>query len=117
MTARAPFRVGLQAKILVLGLVCVLLPLLAVGAYLLDQNERVLGDKAREGLAGAVTRRSDQLDDWLRQRLQAAHSWSLSFVVYEGVEAVLAGTPRADRARKELDEYLATVLQHHPDFE
>jgi diguanylate cyclase (GGDEF)-like protein len=113
----APLRVGLQAKILALGLVCVLLPLLVVGAYLLDQNERVLGDKAREGLAGAVTRRSDQIDDWLHQRLQAAHSWSLSFVVYEGVEAVLGGTPRAERARKELDEYLATVLQHHPDFE
>jgi len=111
------FRVGLRTKILVFGLVCVLLPLLAVGAYLLDQNERVLGDKAREGLASAVTRRTEQIDEWFRQRLEAAHSWSLSFVVYEGVEAVLGGTKGAERARKELGEYLATVLQHHPDFE
>ena len=111
------FVLSLRAKILVFGLVCVLLPLLAIGAYLLDQNERVLGDKAREGLAGAVARRTDQIDEWLRQRIQAAHSWSLSFVVYEGVDAVLGGTRDAERARKELDEYLATVLQHHPDFE
>lgn len=111
------FVLSLRAKILVFGLVCVLLPLMAVGAYLLDQNERVLGDKAREGLASAVTRRADQIDEWLSQRMQAAHSWSLSFVVYEGVEAVLGGTRRADQARKELGEYLSTVLQHHPDFE
>lgn len=111
------FVLSLRAKILVFGLVCVLLPLMAVGAYLLDQNERVLGDKAREGLASAVTRRADQIDEWLRQRMQATHSWSLSFVVYEGVEAVLGGTRRAEQARKELDEYLATVLQHHSDFE
>ena len=53
------FVLSLRAKILVFGLVCVLLPLMAVGAYLLDQNERVLGDKAREGLASAVTRRAE----------------------------------------------------------
>ena len=108
---------GLRAKILIFALVCVLLPLLAVGAYLLDQNERVLGDKVREGLANAVSRRADRVDEWLRQRLQEAHSWSLSFVVYENVEAILGGARRAESARGELAQYLVTVLGHHPDFE
>ena len=108
---------GLRTKILLFALACVLLPLLGVGAYLLDQNERVLGDKAREGLVSAVSRRGNEVDEWLRQRMQEAHSWSLSFVVYEGVEAVISGTPKAERARRELTEYLATVLPHHPHLE
>jgi diguanylate cyclase (GGDEF)-like protein len=108
---------GLRAKILVFALACVLLPLLGVGVYLLDQNERVLRDKAREGLASAVSRQAAGVDEWLRQRMQEAHSFSLSFVVYEGVEAILGGTAKAPRARRELAEYLATVLPHHPHFE
>jgi diguanylate cyclase (GGDEF)-like protein len=111
------FALGLQAKILVLASACVMLPLLGMGAYLLHQNERMLGEQARAGLVSDVSRRAERLDAWILQRMQEVHSWSLSFVVYETVETTVGRTAGAERAGEELRAYLASVLKHHGEFE
>src|SRR5437870_5238586 len=96
-----PVRVHLQTKVLLLGLVCVLVPVLILGAYLLERNQRTLRDKVQESLSNELMRRTTELGEWAVDRLGEVARWSASFVVFEGVEAL--SQPKTDRARVRRD--------------
>jgi diguanylate cyclase (GGDEF)-like protein len=117
MTTRRPFRLSLKAKVLALALVCVAVPLIAVGAYLLERSEAILGEKVRETIGNQLSRKTTQLDDWMRERLSEAARWSASFVVYEGVEALSRPGRAAPGVRREMQAYLESVLAHYRVYE
>jgi diguanylate cyclase (GGDEF)-like protein len=114
---RRPLRDSLQSKIVVFVLLCVVIPLLVMGGYLLERNQELLGEKVRETLSNHVFRKAGDLDDWVNQRQRDAARWSASFVVYEGVE--LLSRPGTDRARirRDLKDYLESVLGHYRVYE
>jgi diguanylate cyclase (GGDEF)-like protein len=111
------FRFSLQTRILLVVLVCVVVPLLLMGAYLLEQTEVVLGAKARETVTNHLHRRVASLDAWVEQRMQEAKAWSSSFIVFEGVESLQR--PGADKARvrQDITGYLEFVLGHYQVYE
>jgi diguanylate cyclase (GGDEF)-like protein len=88
-----------------------------MGRYLLDRNEEILAEKVRETLSNQLFRKSAQVDDWMWQRTREVTRWSASFVVFEGVEALTRGTGDVERARRDLNEYLASVLGHYQTYE
>jgi len=88
-----------------------------MGGYLLDRNEEILAEKVRETLSNHLFRKSGQIDEWMWQRTREVARWSASFVVFEGVEALNRGTGDVDRARRDLNEYLASVLGHYQTYE
>src|SRR2546425_773204 len=88
-----------------------------MGSYLLDRNEEILSEKVRETVANHLFRKSGQIDDWMWQRTREVTRWSASFVVFEGVEALTRGTGDVERARRDLNEYLASVLGHYQTYE
>ena len=108
-------RLSLQAKILLVVLACVVVPLLLMGGYLLNQNQEVLGHRVQETLSNHLFRETTELDDWLEQRLREAGRWSASFVVYEGVESL--SRPGSERVREDLRDYLVSVLGHYRVYE
>jgi diguanylate cyclase (GGDEF)-like protein len=94
------------------------LPAFLMGWYLLQRNEELLAEKVRETLSNHVFRAGSQLDDWMQQRLHEVSRWSASFVVFEGVEALSRPGPAdADKARRDLDAYLESVLGHYRNYE
>ena len=110
-------RLSLQAKVLLVAIVCVVVPLLLMVVYLLRRNEEVLGDRVRETLSNHLFRKTTELDDWLGQRLREASRWSASFVVYEGVESLSRAGDDAERVRQDLKDYLVSVLGHYRVYE
>jgi diguanylate cyclase (GGDEF)-like protein len=110
-------RISLQAKILAAVLLCVTLPIGLMGGYLLQRNEEVLQQKARETLSNHLFRKATQVDEWMDQRLRDVQRWSASFIVYEGVESL--SRPGADPARVQLDlrDYLESVMGHYRAYE
>ena len=112
-----PFRLTLRAKILSVVLLCVGIPVVMMGRYLLDRNEEILAEKVRETVSNHLFRKASQLDDWMWQRTREVSRWSASFVVFEGVEALTRGTGDVDRARRDLNKYLASVLGHYQTYE
>jgi diguanylate cyclase (GGDEF)-like protein len=98
-------------------LLCVGIPVVLMGSYLLDRNEEILSEKVRETVANHLFRKSGQIDDWMWQRTREVTRWSASFVVFEGVEALTRGTGDVERARRDLNEYLASVLGHYQTYE
>jgi len=111
-------RVQFQTKILLLVLAGVSLPALLMGFYLLQRNEELLAEKVRETLSNHLFRAGSQLDDWMQQRLHEVSRWSASFVVFEGVEALSRPGPAdPDKARRDLDAYLESVLGHYRNYE
>jgi diguanylate cyclase (GGDEF)-like protein len=110
-------RLSLQAKILLVVIVCVAIPLLLMSVYLLDRNEEVLGDRVRETLSNHLFRKTTELDDWFNQRLREASRWSASFVVYEGVESLSRPGANVERVRQDLRDYLDSVLGHYRVYE
>src|SRR5262245_26996013 len=114
---RRPLRTSLQSKIVVFVLLCVVIPLLVMGGYLLERNQELLGEKVRETLSNHLFRKASDLDDWVNQRQRDAARWSASFVVYEGVESLSRpGTDKA-RIRRDLKDYLESVLGHYRVYE
>jgi len=94
------------------------LPAFLMGFYLLQRNEELLAEKVRERLSNHVFRAGSQLDDWMQQRLHEVSRWSASFVVFEGVAALSRPGPAdADKARRDLDTYLESVLGHYRNYE
>ena len=77
-----PFRVSLQAKLVAVILVCALVPVLGIGAYLMRLNQKTLGEKVSETLDSHLLRKSAALNLWMGERLKEAARWSASFVVY-----------------------------------
>ncbi len=116
--APRPYRVSLQAKILLVVLLCTGIPVLVMGAYLLQLNERILGDKVREALTNSLFRKASDLEGWFEERRNETQSWTTSYVVYEGVETAARGRdPERARAVRELADYLESVLGHHRVYE
>ena len=111
-----PFRVSLQAKLLAVILLCALVPVLGIGAYLMRLNQKTLGEKVSETLDSHLLRRSAALNIWMGDRLKEAARWSASFVVYEGLQS-LAGPAASPRAQSDLVEYLASLLAHYRVYE
>ncbi|HSB61762.1 MAG TPA: diguanylate cyclase, partial [Vicinamibacteria bacterium] len=89
-----------------------------MGAYLLQRSEDLLAEKVRETLSNHLFRASAQLDDWMQQRVHEVSRWSASFVVFEGVEDLSRpGGAAADKARRDLETYLESVLGHYRNYE
>jgi diguanylate cyclase (GGDEF)-like protein len=88
-----------------------------MGGYLLDRNEEILAEKVRETISNHLFRKAGQIDEWMWQRTREVTRWSASFVVFEGVEALNRGTGDVERARRDLNEYLASVLGHYQTYE
>jgi hypothetical protein len=112
---RFPF--SLQTRILLVVLVCVVVPLLLMGAYLMEQTEAVLGARARETVTNQLHRRVGEVDAWSQERMREAVSWSGSFIVYEGVESLQKPGSDAARHRQDIKGYLEFVLGHDEVYE
>jgi diguanylate cyclase (GGDEF)-like protein len=110
-------RISLQTKILAAVLLCVTLPLGLMGGYLLQRNEEVLQQKARETLSNHLFRKATQVDEWMDQRLRDAQRWSASFIVYEGMESLSRPGVDAARVRVDLKDYLESVMGHYRAYE
>ena len=109
-------RVSLQAKLLAVILLCALVPVLGIGAYLMRLNQKTLGEKVSETLDSHLLRKGVELDLWMGERLKEAARWSASFVVYEGLES-LSGPAASPRAQRDLVEYLESLLGHYRVYE
>ena len=111
------FRLGVQAKLLAVVLLCVVVPV---------RHPRPLppaaepGGPAREGRGGNLDshllRKQATFDDWMRDRAQEATRWSASFVVYEGLDAFAHSSPES-RAARDLKSYLVSLLGHYRVYE
>jgi diguanylate cyclase (GGDEF)-like protein len=110
-------RISLQTKILAAVLLCVSLPLVFMGGYLLQRNEEVLQQKARETLSNHLFRKATQVDEWMDQRLRDVQRWSASFIVYEGFEALSRPGADGDHIRADLRDYLEAVMAHYRAYE
>jgi HAMP domain-containing protein len=103
------FIFSLQAKILVVVLLCVAVPLLLMGAYLLDQTQAALEAKAKESLFRHLFARASEITEWMKDRLDEPARWSTTFIAYDALEARADGKPNAPRLRSELQAYLDDV--------
>jgi diguanylate cyclase (GGDEF)-like protein len=110
------FRLGVQAKLLAVVLLCVVVPVFTLGLFLLRRNREVLREKVEDGLSSHLLRKQAAFDDWMRDRAQEATRWSASFVVYEGLDAFAKASPES-RAARDLKSYLASLLGHYRVYE
>ena len=110
------FRLGVQAKLLAVVLLCVVVPVFTLGLFLLRRNREVLREKVEDGLSSHLLRKQSAFDDWMRDRAQEATRWSASFVVYEGLDAFAKQSPES-RAARDLKSYLASLLGHYRVYE
>ena len=109
--------VSLRTKILAVVLLCVSVPVLLMGGYLIQRNEEILGEKVRETMANQLFRTAGQVDEWMNERVHDASRWSTSFVVFEAVETLSRPGGDAERARRDLKDYLESVLGHYKSYE
>jgi diguanylate cyclase (GGDEF)-like protein len=114
--AARSFRLGVQAKLLAVVLLCVVVPVLTLGLFLLRRNQEVLREKVEEGISSHLLRKQAAFDDWMKDRAQEATRWSASFVVYEGLDAFARPAPES-RAARDLKSYLASLLGHYRVYE
>jgi len=110
------FRLGVQAKLLAVVLLCVVVPVVTLGLFLLRRNRDVLREKVEDGLSSHLLRKQAAFDDWMRDRAQEATRWSASFVVYEGLDAFAKEAPES-RAARDLKSYLGSLLGHYRVYE
>jgi diguanylate cyclase (GGDEF)-like protein len=110
------FRLGVQAKLLAVVLLCVVVPVVTLGLFLLRRNQEVLREKVEEGISSHLLRKQATFDDWMRDRAQEATRWSASFVVYEGLDA-FAHDSAESRAARDLKSYLVSLLGHYRVYE
>jgi len=110
-------RVSLQTKILAVVLLCVSVPVLLMGRYLIQRNEEVLGEKVRGALNNQLFRTAGEVDEWMNERVHDASRWSTSFVVFEAVETLSQPQGDAERARRDLKDFLESVLGHYRSYE
>jgi diguanylate cyclase (GGDEF)-like protein len=110
-------RVSLRTKILAVVLLCVTVPVLLMGGYLIRRSEDILAEKVRETVSNQLFRTAGQVDEWISQRIHDASRWSTSFVVFEAVETLSRPEGDAERARRDLKDYLESVLGHYKSYE
>jgi diguanylate cyclase (GGDEF)-like protein len=110
------FRLGVQTKLLAVVLLCVTVPVLTLGLFLMRRNREVLREKVEDGLSSHLLRKQSAFDDWMRDRAQEATRWSASFVVYEGLDAFAKDSPES-RAARDLKSYLGSLLGHYRVYE
>jgi diguanylate cyclase (GGDEF)-like protein len=110
------FRLGVQAKLLAVVLLCVVVPVVTLGLFLLQRNQEVLREKVEEGVSSHLLRKQATFDDWMRDRAQEATRWSASFVVYEGLDAFAHEGPES-RAARDLKSYVVSLLGHYRVYE
>src|SRR4029079_18512980 len=110
------FRLGVQTKLLAVVLLCVTVPVLTLGLFLMRRNREVLREKVEDGLSSHLLRKQSAFDDWMRDRAQEATRWSASFVVYEGLDAFAKDSPES-RAARDLKSYLGSLLVHYRVYE
>ena len=110
------FRFGVQTKLLAVVLLCVVVPVVTLGVFLLRRNQEVLREKVEAGLGNHLQRKQAAFDDWMRDRAQEATRWSASFVVYEGLDAFAHQSPES-RAARDLKAYLVSLLGHYRVYE
>jgi diguanylate cyclase (GGDEF)-like protein len=109
--------VSLRTKILAVVLLCVSIPVLLMAIYLIQRNQGVLEEKVRETLSNRLYRTATQVDDWMSERVHDASRWSTSFVVFESVETLSQPRGDAERARRDLKDFLESVLGHYKSYE
>jgi diguanylate cyclase (GGDEF)-like protein len=107
---RRRFPFSLQTRIVLVVLVCVVVPLLLMGAYLLEQTETALLQRATGTVSSRLDRRVTALDGWVEERIGEAQSWAKSFVVYENIVLLRSGGDR-ERLIREMAQYLELVLK------
>jgi diguanylate cyclase (GGDEF)-like protein len=105
-----------QAKLLAVVLLCVVVPVVTLGLFLLRRNQEVLREKVEDGISSHLLRKQAAFDDWMRDRAQEATRWSASFVVYEGLDAFAHQSPES-RAARDLKSYLVSLLGHYRVYE
>jgi diguanylate cyclase (GGDEF)-like protein len=115
---RRSFRFSLQAKIVLLVLLCVGIPLFSMGLYGLRLNRELLQDKVHENLTNQLFRKSTEIDEWVKGRIADVKQWSATKYVFEGSE-ILIGKPSEDaaRARTDLNDYLARVMGFYHTYD
>jgi diguanylate cyclase (GGDEF)-like protein len=109
--------VSLRTKILAVVLLCVSVPVLLMGGYLIQRNEEILEEKVRETLNNQIFRTAGQVDEWMNERVHDASRWSTSFVVFEAVETLSRRQGDAERARRDLKDFLESVRGHYRSYE
>jgi diguanylate cyclase (GGDEF)-like protein len=105
-----------QTKLLAVVVLCVVVPVVTLGLFLMRRNQEVLRERVEEGLSGHLLRKQTTFDDWMRDRAQEATRWSASFVVYEGIEA-FAKQSAESRPARDLKAYLTSLLGHYRVYE
>jgi diguanylate cyclase (GGDEF)-like protein len=110
-------RVSLVTKILAVVLLCVSVPVLLMGLYLIRRNQEILGEKVMETVKNQLFRTAGQVDVWVNERVHDASRWSTSFVVFESVESLSQSQGDAERARRDLKDFLESVLGHYRSYE
>ena len=110
-------RVSLRTKILAVVLLCVTVPVLLMGGYLIRRNQEILGEKVRETVNNQLFRTAGQVDAWMDERVHDASRWSTSFVVFEAVETLSRRGGDAERARRDLKDFLESVQGHYKSYE
>jgi len=104
-------------KLVALVLSATSLPILAMGVYLLRRSGDILTEKARESLSFALTRRAAQVDEWLGDRVHELGRWSSSFVLYEGLPALRGKGVATERALRDLNVFLESLLRNNAVYE
>ncbi len=113
-----PLRFSLQAKIVLLVLLCVGIPLFSMGLYGLRLNRELLQDKVHENLTNQLFRKSTALGEWVKQALGDVRQWSTTKYVLEGAQSLVGKQP-ADQTRSRTDtsEYLTRVMGFYHTYD
>ncbi|HET7747238.1 MAG TPA: hypothetical protein VFM29_08045, partial [Vicinamibacteria bacterium] len=115
-SAGTRLRITLQHKLLAVILVCVLVPAVGMGVYLMSLSQRTLRAKVHETVENHLLRKESALAGWMGERLRESARWSASFVVYEGLEALTRPGGSAD-VQRDLAAYLESILGHYRVYE
>lgn len=112
------FRFSLQAKIVLLVLLCVGVPLFSMGLYGLRLNRELLQDKVHENLTNQLFRKSTEIDEWVKARIGDVKQWSATKYVFEGSEVLTTRPSReVNQARIDINEYLARVMGFYRTYD
>jgi len=111
-------RFSLQAKIVLLVMLCVGTPLFSMGLYGLRLNRELLEEKVHENLTNQLFRKATALGDWVKQAQADVRPWSTTKYVLEGAQSLTGKQPGdAVRARTDTNEYLTRVMGFYHTYD